>query len=135
SKRKLGIMAVPDRDRHRVPTGDRSFGPGWRSHPDHDWDDAAATMAVNGTQVQVLGGEEQLQERTSVINCVRFRDYFGRYTDRNGTAPEDGVDFEPNSAAHQGVTDAICVGTVATGNAGYGIQLSRSNVQARLYDI
>lgn len=73
----------------------------------------------------------------SVINSVRLRDYFGKFTNTTGTAPQAGIDFEPNNAVggDLGNIDIRCYGTVANGNAGPGFQVTQANTEARLFGV
>ncbi len=77
-----------------------------------------------------------------LINCVAYNNYRngtsvtgvkggsiegGKYYDTNGTAPQDGIDIEPNANNGSGgpatVSDFIVSGIIATGNAQHGIEI------------
>lgn len=71
----------------------------------------------------------------SVINSVRFRDYDGVYTGANGTAPQAGVDVEPNSSTDVGNVDCQFHRTRFSGNTGYGLQVTLANSFVKCCDI
>jgi hypothetical protein len=81
------------------------------------------------------GAQNAFRNNVSVINSVRFRDYYGVYTGANGALPMNGIDVEPNSSSDQGNQDARFYGTRCDGNSGYGIQIVNPNSNARLFDV
>jgi hypothetical protein len=71
----------------------------------------------------------------SVINSNRFRDDNGLYTAASGTAPQAGVDCEPDSNTTQGNQNAIFNGTECSRNAGQGFNNAHSNSHVKLFNI
>lgn len=75
----------------------------------------------------------------SLINTVDFEDYRGVYNDAHGTAPEDGIDCEPNGSEGDGDKGNInprFYGTTASGNAGLGFQVYReTNYGVKMFDV
>ncbi|BAN25000.1 hypothetical protein [Caballeronia insecticola] len=81
------------------------------------------------------GAKKAYRNNMSVINSIRFRDYFGVYTNATGTLPMAGIDFEPNHDDDCGNADALCVGTTCNDNAGTGFQATKPNTFLRLRDV
>lgn len=95
------------------------------------------TLSSLPTDIHFINCEANNAYRNNVtlVNSVRFRDYHGVYKDANGTAPEDGIDVEPDVNTTQGNQDVQLRGTECTGNDGYGISASLSNSAVRAFDI
>lgn len=71
----------------------------------------------------------------SIINSNRFRDYNGIYNGANGTAPQSGIDVEPNATTEQGNIDCRFYGTTTNNNAGVGLTVELSNSFVKCFEI
>jgi hypothetical protein len=85
------------------------------------------------------GANNSFRNGLSLINSVNFEDYRGAYNNSVGTAPEDGVDCEPNGDVASGDLGNInprFYHTTANGNSGLGFQIFLdSNHGVKLYDV
>lgn len=68
-------------------------------------------------------GDNCWRQGLSIIDSVRFTVRGGRYVNTNGTAPQSGIDVEPDASSTFGNTDVLIESVDLSGNTGYGIQL------------
>jgi hypothetical protein len=99
---------------------------------DTPWDLASLPIDI---QLFNCSANNSYRNNLSVINTNRFRDYCGIYTAAGGTAPQAGIDFEPNAAGNFGNLDARIYGTRVDNNAGPGFQVTGSNTTVRMYGV
>lgn len=99
------------------------------------------SLATFPTDIELheCGAKNAFRNNQSLINTVRFRDFNGVYNGAIGTAPEDGVDCEPNGAiadGNLGNIDAEFHNTTCDGNNGLGFQIvQNSNKRIKFFDI
>lgn len=95
------------------------------------------TLATLPTDIRLIhcSGKNAYRNNLSLINSVRFRDYYGIYNDANGTNPEAGVDCEPDVNTTQGNQDARFYGTQCSGNVGQGFSNALSNSHCFLFNV
>jgi parallel beta-helix repeat protein len=92
-------------------------------------------------------GAHPESDNVHLINCTGYRNYRqgatvigaknsgiegGRYYASAGSAPQDGIDIEPNANIHGAgvgsiVSDFVVRGVIATGNTGSGIEVAGAN--------
>jgi len=75
------------------------------------------------------GGDNNRRQGLSVVSCDGFMDFCGTWTNTNGTAPEAGIDIEPNNSAGR-LNDIRIINPRTSGNAGSGILAAISNIGA-----
>lgn len=96
-------------------------------------------LASPPTDIQFFTCSANFSYRNNLwaINSNRFRDYFGSYTAAKSTAPQAGIDFEPDAqtGGNLGNLDARIYGTRSDNNAGPGFSVLGSNNSVRMYGV
>ena len=95
------------------------------------------TLATLPTDIHLINcsATNAYRGNLSLINSVRFRDFNGVYTAATGTAPQHGIDCEPDSSGDQGNQDARFYNTSVRDNVGFGFNNSGTNSEVRIYDM
>jgi len=77
--------------------------------------------------------DNSFRQGMSIINGYRLRLIDSSFTNTHGTAPQAGIDIEPQSAVvSPGVAHVLIRNCLVAGNAGYGITMSAATKMQRL---
>lgn len=66
------------------------------------------------------GGDNNRRQGLSIVSCDGFLDFHGTWTNTVGTAPECGIDIEPNTSANR-LKNIEIVSPRTSGNSGSGV--------------
>ena len=84
---------------------------------------SASTFPSNGLFLNCIG-DNAYRNNMSLIDCIKVDVIGGSYSNANGTAPQSGIDIEPNPGADDpGVYAVTLNGVYANDNAGYQVQV------------
>jgi lysophospholipase L1-like esterase len=98
------------------------------------------TLATLPTDIEFheCGATNAYRNCMSLINTNRFRDFGGTYNGATGTAPQSGIDVEPNGdlgTGDNGNIDARFYGTTTNNNVGIGFQGWLKNNEIKAFDL